>query len=277
MADVRQLAVPFVRAVPLVLTAVLGLASCGSMQGADATDPQFPTEPTQLPLQSNAPAIGEDVGAPPEDVVGNLLTEQQAISASRSCEDASEVVPGSACTEAIAVAAHAPACGEKDLCLRTGVLAAADGRNSRGAIGRMSPVAMSSGLRYLVWITDDRPGSPLCGDHPDHLCFVLPVAPAAVPEIRGLPATTPRPPTPPTSPAGNPSAPPPSKPAPITTPPSPAGPSTTPPPKPPIIESPPTVVTPTTPPPVTEPPITEPPPGGTHPEQPPGEAGSGHG
>jgi hypothetical protein len=170
------------RAALLVLVVTFCSAACGGGAG-EGTDsqiafqiPGLPTEPTQLPLQSNAPAIGADVPAPPRDLVRRQLTENQARAISRSCQDASEIVPGSECAQSLAATESAPPCGEKDLCLR--IAQAGETTTGRtGASGYLMTPYTFAGIR------DQRPGSPLCPDGPDGLCWVLPVDPAAVPEI----------------------------------------------------------------------------------------------
>ena len=191
----------FVRVVGILTgTAALFLSSCGSgSTGQSAADTlQLPVEAGPLPLQANAQPVGADVNAPPEDMARRMLTEDQAKVIAQSCQNASEVVAGSECAEALARTAGAPECGDEDLCMTIAKFALAPGEapvtnspagtSTTALSGPPAPTTASPSMvlyRSLIWIRDERPGSPLCSDGPGGLCFAIRARPDAVSELLG--------------------------------------------------------------------------------------------
>ncbi|ONH58889.1 hypothetical protein CcI49_19410 [Frankia sp. CcI49] len=220
-----------------VIAAVVIAVSCGG--GADPSRSEslaaaLPTEPTSLPLQPNAPAVGGDVQAPLQDMARLQITEAQAKEMAEACRDASEIVASSECTSTIRDSTeNAPPCAAKQLCITAAKVGAPAGTAggspaSAGSVQQAAPVgsaphgeAMPAGtagdqqVSYIIAITDERPGSPLCSDAPAGLCFVLPADDEAAADVvnnaRFAQSTLPEPEVresrdagPPTSPAESP-------------------------------------------------------------------------
>ncbi|WP_157474179.1 hypothetical protein [Parafrankia sp. EUN1f] len=220
-----------------VIAAVVIAVSCGGEADpprSESLAAALPTEPTSLPLQPNAPAVGGDVQAPLQDVARLQITEAQAMEIAEACRDASEIVAGSECTSTIRDSTeNAQPCAAKQLCITAAEVGKPAGTaggapatvgsvpQAAGVGTRPSSNAMPAGtaanqqVSYIIAITDERPGSPLCSDAPAGLCFVLPADDEAAADVvnnaRFAQSTLPEPDVqeshdaePPTSPAESP-------------------------------------------------------------------------
>lgn len=190
----------------LVAASVVVTVSCGGgavLSSSESLASALPTKPTSLPLQPDAPAVGGDVQAPLQDLARLKTTEAQVMEMTDACRNASEIVAGSECTTAIQVnTENAPPCAAKDLCTTAaevgapagtagGAPATASSEPEAGAAGStpqtneisLSAATSQQQVRYIIAITDERPGSPLCSDAPGGLCFVLPADDEAAADI----------------------------------------------------------------------------------------------
>lgn len=182
----------------MMVVTVAATVSCGGAAGSSSSESLasvLPAEATSLPLQPNAPAVGGDVQAPLHDVAKLGITEAQAKGMAADCRNASEIVADSECTTTMQdQTENAPPCAPKDLCItaaRVGVSMGTAGAAPAGAGGASRTREMLHGavaahqqrVRYVIAITDERPGRPLCADAPGGLCFVLPADDEAAADI----------------------------------------------------------------------------------------------